>query len=380
MNFLTVDKYAYDTGNLVIDSEDAAKVAFYNTDDLSIFLKSVTLAITNNTKNGTIDNFKKTGITSKPSATTNELVLPTSSITKISDITNYNSFIYQPAITIDGLTASGESGANVSRIESALTGVQNYLDETYTVNTQYYVTKGTDQPTDQTIIDPTEPTITAKDEHDAGQLSFTPSTLSDTTGVVNDLVAGTYTVHGRIQIVSSDGTNADELPAGTDSNPEQVEGSPGEKIQTRELTTLDTPSNPLESVGVMGDGTKTYPFIAKSRDNLSDISDLIANERTDASKNKIDYQGTINTGNVYISIASDIKYGYKIAPVKFRNFANKQIILNGIKDTNVSEADPSNHYEFYYENTAKPVIDPDEFNGFFRIEDTADNKNMNITF
>lgn len=197
-----VTSNALNPKNLIITSKDSGLVSFTNELPENPALSSASsMTITNSTSTNSIYSFRKTGISSKNNAVTNELIMPNVVIKSIPSITDYNSLLYTPAITVEGITAEGTSGAGFSQIESAMTDVKNYLDDTYTVNAQYYVTQGSD-PDNSLVIDPTDNTINASGDHTNGQLSFTPSDITNPTSLTKDLVSGDYKVYGRMQIMS----------------------------------------------------------------------------------------------------------------------------------------------------------------------------------
>lgn len=218
VNFITAS-YSFQNADLVVDAQDTAKINFKttNTTNSALNNSSTSLAITNNTANNTIYNFQKTGLGATPTVT-NEFVLPAKSITKMTTgFTNYNSLIFQPAVNIGGITSTGSSAACSSKVTSNLTGVSSSLDSTFTYQSQYYISNSTTILDDATVttkytsasVTPAN-SITHYDGNVYQSLTTLPS-ISTTTGdqstsaVLDQLLAGTYTVYGRLQIKDSSG-------------------------------------------------------------------------------------------------------------------------------------------------------------------------------
>lgn len=211
----------FQRGYLVFAAQDTAKIKFKNdtVENSSLYDSSTSLEITNNTANNTIYNFRKTGLGANSTAT-NEFVKPTASITKMTTgFTNYNSLVFEPAVKVGGVSSTGTSAANVSQVTSNLTGVSSALDSTFSYQAQYYISNSS------TIID--DATVTSKyanasatpsnsTTHYDGSvyqaLKTLPSTTSSTedqktAAVLDQLLSGSYTVYGRLQIKDSNGAS-----------------------------------------------------------------------------------------------------------------------------------------------------------------------------
>ncbi|WP_438765929.1 hypothetical protein [Enterococcus sp. AZ102] len=220
LNFLT-NSYPYQTGNLDISSVDTSKITFKNTDSSKSALNNgsytPTLSFTNSTANNTIYNFQKTTLGSSPTIS-NDFILPSKSITKMtSGFENYNSLIFKPAVKIDGITSTGSSASSSSKVSSNLTGVSSALDNTFTYQSQYYVSSSTTILDDATVASKytnASATPSNSSTHYDGSVYKALTTLpsiSSTTGdqststALDQLLPGTYRVYGRLQIKDSSG-------------------------------------------------------------------------------------------------------------------------------------------------------------------------------
>lgn len=218
INFST-QSIPFQRGSLVFNTQDTAKINFKNNTVANSALNnnSTSLAITNNTSNNTIYNFQKTGLGVTPTST-NEFVLPTKSIVPMTTgFTNYNTLVYQPAVKIGGITSTGVSAPSSSKVTSNLTGVSSVLDNTFTYQAQYYISNSTDTLDDATVTSKyTNANITPSNSstHYDGSVYTSLTTLPSTSNasvdqststVMDQLLAGTYKIYGRLQIKDSSG-------------------------------------------------------------------------------------------------------------------------------------------------------------------------------
>lgn len=104
-DLVAAGNYPFSNGSINITSVDSGKISFNNTDPTKAALAISSLSITSNTANNTIYNFKKIGLgTGLP--VINEFVLPyvqnkQGTVKMISGFSNYNSLIFEPAVTVN---------------------------------------------------------------------------------------------------------------------------------------------------------------------------------------------------------------------------------------------------------------------------------------
>ncbi|WP_297079299.1 hypothetical protein [uncultured Enterococcus sp.] len=146
-------------------------------------------------------------------------ILSSSTTPNVGTITNYRSIVYQPAVTVNGISSTGTSSSDISQLTSNLTGVSSALDNSFTYQSQYYISNST------TVLD--DATVTSKytnanatpnnsSTHDDGSvykaLTTLPATSTtdgdqSTSAVLDQLLSGTYTVYGRLQINDGNGNS-----------------------------------------------------------------------------------------------------------------------------------------------------------------------------
>lgn len=221
LNFITASS-PFQTGKLSINTVDPKEIIFKHTDPNKFAINdgvyTPSLNISNNTKSNSIYNFQKNGLGTS-STKINELVLPNKGIKPMTGgYATYNSLVYQPAVKVGGISATGSSAPDISKIDSHLTGISSTLDNSFTYQAQYYISNNTDTLDQETItskyIDGTR-TPANSSTHNDGSV-YTPlmslpieSTVEgdqSTVATVDQLLSGTYIVYGRLAIVSSSGT------------------------------------------------------------------------------------------------------------------------------------------------------------------------------
>ena len=224
LNFITAN-LPFQTGTLAINSQDSSSVKFINQTKTSSALNSsnTSLRATNSTTNNTIYNFVKYPTGNGTVTPISELILPNaSSATLTTTLPNYNTLIFEPAVKVGGLSATGTSGFDInsktpfSGISSQLTGVSSTLDSNYTYKAQYYITNNTSIVLDDTTLnnryDETATTATHIDGSINTVINTLPTvstTTSDqaTTATLKDLYSGGYTVYGRLAIIPNSSSN-----------------------------------------------------------------------------------------------------------------------------------------------------------------------------
>ncbi|MGX6971216.1 hypothetical protein [Vagococcus bubulae] len=217
IDFITTG-YPFQTGTLDINTQDTASIKFLNQMNTSPALNSsnTSLKVTNNSKNSTIYNLAKTP-TGSSTTPVSELIVPgTSSVTLTSNLPKYSAIVYEPAVKVGGIIASGLSGIDenknpYSKITSHLTGVSSSLDSTYTYKAQYYVTNDTSTVLDNATLNNNYDETVATQTHLSGSfhtsLDSLPSVATEvgdqsTLASLDQLFSSDYTVYGRLAIIS----------------------------------------------------------------------------------------------------------------------------------------------------------------------------------
>ncbi|MGY3704251.1 hypothetical protein [Vagococcus martis] len=218
LNFIT-SNLPFQTGKLVINSQDSSSVKFMNQTQTNPALnsKNTSIDIKNSTTNNTIYNFRKSP--NKNGDPISELVLPNkSSETLTNNLSNYNVLAFEPAVKVGGVSAMGSSGFDVesktpfSKITSQLTDVSSTLDSHYTYKAQYYITSDTNNILSDTTLNNLYKDTVQVATHIDGSINkpvntipSTPTITSDktTSATLNHLFSGMYIIYGRLAVINT---------------------------------------------------------------------------------------------------------------------------------------------------------------------------------